>query len=145
MPKSVATDTPRKPGRPARHTRQNQSDTVGATARISDRKRLVDLWKWVNELHDTHNKSYRWIASHTTRGAGSHGYWQAIHTRIHLDKKPRIRPCVYDWHDIKRLAHVVRDYSATTEKLFTAALEYDKAVAAMNQAAIHLIEVSRSQ
>ena len=146
MPRqSVAADTRRQLGRPARHTRQKHSGAVVITARIQDRKRLCDLHKWVVELHETHGKSFRWIAMHTTRGPGSHGYWQAIHKRDHLKKKPRVRPCEHDWLDLRALARVVRSYTGASNRLFDKALAFDKAVAAMNRAAIELIEVARSQ
>lgn len=143
--KSVAPGTCRQAGRPARHTRQKHSGAIVITARIQDRKRLCDLHKWVVELHEMHGKSFRWIAAHTTRGAGSHGYWQAVHKREHLKKPPRIRPCEHDWLDLRALVRVVRSYTGASNLLCDRALAFDRAVGAMNRTAIELIEAARSQ
>lgn len=117
---SVTRATASPAGRKPVHARQNVSVASGSCTRISDRKRLTDLWKWVTRLHDERGWSFRKMAEHTTRGKGSHGYWQAIYTRAHMEAKPRIRPCEYDWADLRLLDKVSTSYADSDGALLNA-------------------------
>ena len=143
--KSAAPAARRSAGRTAVHLRQDESATTAATARIHDRKHLADLAKWVGELHTTHGKSFRWIAKHSTRGESAYGYFQQIAARAHLRPRPTIRPCFYDWQDVRRMIRIVREYSDTTEKLFSAVNAFDLALAELQRAAVALVVTARDQ
>jgi len=143
MPKSHSVTRGAKPqaGRKPIHSRQNVSVAAGSCARITDRKRLTDLWKWVTRLHDERGWSFRKIAEHTTRGKGSHGYWQSVYTRVHLDKRPRIRPCEYDWADLRLLDRVSTSYANSNEALLNALLRFDAAHAELSAASVAMVQL----
>lgn len=138
---SVTTDASILAGRKPVHSRQNTSVTAGSCARITDRKRLTDLWKWVTRLHDERGWSFREIARHTTRGPGSHGYWQSVYARAHLDKRPRIRPCVYDWHDLKMIDSVSGKYADVEGALLNALFRFDSAHSELSAASVAMVQL----
>lgn len=141
MPNSAPSVARAAPGRKPLHARQNTSVTAGSCARIMDRKRLTDLWKWVTRLHDERGWSFRKIAEHTTRGKGSHGYWQNVYTRAHMDKRPRIRPCEYDWHDLRLLDRVSTSYADTEGAILNAMLRFDAAHSELSAASVAMVEI----
>jgi hypothetical protein len=141
MTNSVAAVTRQASGRKPGHMRRNTSVAAGSCARITDRKRLTDLWKWVTRLHDERGWSFREIAKHTTRGPGSHGYWQSVYTRAHLDKRPRIRPCVYDWHDLKMIDSVSSKYADVEGALLNALLRFDTKHSELSAECVALVQL----
>jgi hypothetical protein len=139
---SVAKLHAKPTGRPPRRTRQNDSDAVGLRDKVTGRKRLLDLKHWVVELNTKHGRSFRWIAEHTTRGPGSHGYFQAIATGQHLSNPPRICPRECDHADIRLALKIVRECSgrevALTEKLF----EFQRQILVLNSLALGIVDTS---
>lgn len=110
---------------------------------LGDRKRLTDLWKWVTRLHDERGWSFRKMAEHTTRGKGSHGYWQSIYQRDHMAKRPRIRPCEYDWHDLRLIDKVSGSYADTDGALLNALLRFDAAHAELSAASVAMVGLAK--
>lgn len=125
-----------------RRKRQNVSDTVGLSTRITARLELLNLKKWVRELQTTHGKSYRWIAKHTTRGEGSHGYWQSVATGAHLLTPRRIAPTMLDLIEIRRVVLILREYREREIEITEAALRFHDAMVGAQSAAFEFVKVT---
>jgi len=139
---SVARVTPNNAGRKAGHARQNNSVTAGSSERITARRQLADLSKWVDYLHTQRGWSFRRIAEHTTRGKGSHGYWQSVNARAHMGKAPRIRPCLYDWHDLKILYLAVSSTTNNTDDLIDALLDVSRKQSELSAAIVRAMDTA---
>lgn len=106
-----------RPGRKPAQSRHNHSGAVDMTAPIRDRYRLLRLKQMVSELRE-HGRSCRWIASHTWRGVGAHGYFQRIDAGDHLKKVPGIRPREQDFYDLNIIWRTTRDFAEAEAELF---------------------------
>lgn len=135
-------DTRRKTTRTPRKPRQKRSYAADEGERIHDHKRLFDLWKWVDYLHQ-HGRSYRWIAARTSLGGKRHGYFHAIHKKKHMGRAREIAPTIRDYNDLRNIYETFRSFVDGDLALFDSTLELNRTHAEFNQAYAKVIGVVR--
>lgn len=143
--KSASPATTSKPGRPAVRNSRNAAEVPVMDERVTARTHLASMAKWVNELHDKFGFTYQTIGELTWRGKASYGYWQSVATRQHMTDRPKVRPCMQDYHDVEVAVKTARLFGAMNAALFAAAMDVTRARAGLDGAVGRFLEVARKR